>query len=105
MEKYTDGVVIKIQARYTVRQHLEQLKDLFYHYHGTCPVQLTLHFDGRGEVDINILKDLKIRPCPEFFRKVDTTLGYPALTLRMKAPEIKTRKKNGYGNYNKNTSH
>ncbi len=103
MEKYADKVVIRIHAQHTTRRHLEQLKDLFYQYHGTCPVQLTLHFDGRGEVDINIFRDLKIRSCPEFFRKVDTTLGYPAMTLRIKKPEIKTRNKNDYGNYNKNT--
>jgi len=100
LRKYAEEVVIKMHAQKTSRQHLERLKDIFYQYHGTCPVQLTLHFDGRGEVDIDILKDLKIRPCTEFFRQVDTTLGYPALEIRMKRAEVKARNRNGYRAHN-----
>jgi len=105
LEKYARNVVIRVQAQQTSRQHLEQLKEMFYHHHGTCPVRLTLHFDGRGEVDVDILKDLKIRPSSEFFKQVKKTLGYPALTVHMKEPEFYNRKNKSYGNYNNKTVH
>ncbi len=97
--KYTSEMIIKIQADRTSRQQLEQLKELFYHHHGSCPVRLTLHFDGRGEVDIDILKDLKIKPSRDFFRDVEQTLGYPALIIRTNTAELTSRgKKSRYGN-------
>jgi DNA polymerase-3 subunit alpha len=102
--KYTRDVVIRIRAQQTSRQHLEQLKEMFYQHHGTCPVRLVLHFDGRGEVDVEILKDLKIKPSSEFFRQVEETLGYSSLIIRAKETEIAPRQK-GYGTYNKNTVH
>ncbi|MDH3330008.1 MAG: DNA polymerase III subunit alpha, partial [Desulfobulbaceae bacterium] len=105
LEKYTRDVVIRIQAQKTSRQHLEKLKEIFYRHHGTCPVRLTLHFDGRGEVDVEILKDLKIKPSSEFFRMVEDTLRYPALKVQMREPEIESRPRNGYANYNQNTVH
>ncbi len=105
LEKYTRDVVICVRAQQTSRQHLELLKEMFYNHHGTCPVRLTLHFDGRGEVDVEILKDLKIRPSAEFFRQVEDALGYPALTVHMKEPEIFNRKNRAYGSYNSKTVH
>jgi len=103
--KYTKDVVIRVRAQNTSRQHLEQLKEMFYQHHGSCPVRLTLHFDGRGEVDVEILKDLKIKPSREFFRQVEETLGYPALIVSMKEPEIPNHRGKGYGNYAKKTVH
>jgi DNA polymerase-3 subunit alpha len=103
LEKYTRDVVICVRAQQTSRQHLELLKEMFYNHHGTCPVRLTLHFDGRGEVDVEILRDLKIRPSAEFFRQVEDTLGYPALTIHMKEPEFFNRKNRSYGSYNNKT--
>jgi DNA polymerase III subunit alpha len=105
LEKYTRDVIIRVRAQHTSRQHLELLKEMFYRHHGTCPVRLTLHFDGRGEVDVEILKDLKIRPSTEFFRQVEQTLGYPALIIRMKEPEISNSRNKGYGGYNRKTFH
>ncbi|WP_457574574.1 DNA polymerase III subunit alpha [Desulfolithobacter sp.] len=98
LEKYTEQATIKLRADRTTRGHMERLKDMLYRFHGTTPVHLTLHFDGRGEVDIEILKDLTIRPCREFFQELEQTLGYPALTMRMKTPELRERgrRNNGY---------
>jgi DNA polymerase-3 subunit alpha len=104
LEKYTRDLVIRIRAHRTSRRHLEQLKEIFYRHHGTCPVYLTLHFDGRGEVDIEILKDLKIRPSAEFFRNVEQTLGYSALEVHMREPDVARRSKNGYGRNSGNRS-
>ncbi|MHB8811362.1 MAG: hypothetical protein ACYC9M_15330 [Desulfobulbaceae bacterium] len=77
---------------------------MFYQHHGTCPVRLTLHFDGRGEVDVEILRDLKIKPSSEFFHLVEETLGYSALVIRTKESELPQRQKN-FGGYNRNTVH
>jgi len=100
MVKYAREVVIRVRAQQTNRQQLEMLKETFYQHHGTCPVRLTLHFDGRGEVDVEILKDLKIRPSSEFFKKVEKTLGYPALSVLMKEVELPNR--NGWSRGNNN---
>ena len=100
MIKYTKEIVIRIRAQQTNRQQLETLKEMFYEHHGTCPVRLTLHFDGRGEVDVEVLKDLKIKPSSEFYHQVEQTLGYNALTIEMKEVEIMNHNNRGRGNYN-----
>jgi DNA polymerase-3 subunit alpha len=96
MEKYTENTVIRLQARTTMRRQLVQLKDMLYQYHGTSPVKLTLHFDGRGEVDIEMLKDLTIRPCPEFFNQVKESFGAHSLSVQMKPAEIQRKQRRGY---------
>ena len=104
MEKYTEKAVITLQAEATSRQHLSRLKEILYRYHGLTPLHLTLHFDGRGEVDIDILKDLTIKSCPDFIRDVVGLCGNRTLTLRMKTPEVKRRGNgNGRSGFNKKT--
>ncbi len=94
--KYTENTVIKLLARRTQRQQLVQLKDLLYQFHGNSPVKLTLHFDGKGEVDILPLKDLTIRPCPDFFNQVKKNFGAGCLSVQMRPAEIVRKKR--YGN-------
>jgi len=95
LTKYTEKAAIRLAADRSSRRQLEELKELFYSHHGRVPVKLTLHFDGRGEVDIEILKDLTIRPTPDFFRSVHALCGPNSLTLQMKPSEIERRwKKN-----------
>jgi DNA polymerase-3 subunit alpha len=84
---------------------MEQLKEVLYTFHGKVPVNLTLHFDGRGEVDVEILKDLAIRPTPDFFQSITKLCGPSALQVEMKKTEVKRRKTKGYGRYNRNTEH
>ncbi|MCF6188750.1 MAG: RDD family protein [Desulfobulbaceae bacterium] len=105
LEKYTEATRIRLQASKTSRQHMEQLKEMFYTFHGKVPVQLTLHFDGRGEVDIEILKDLAIRPDPDFFQSITGLCGPGALQVQMKKTEVKKRKGHGYEKYNRKTEH
>jgi DNA polymerase-3 subunit alpha len=102
LERYTENTVIKLLARKTEHRHLVQLKDMLYQFHGTSPIQLTLHYDGRGEVDIELLKDLTIRPCSAFFDKIKGTFGEQALNVQMKNPEIQRKKKRKF--YNKQTN-
>lgn len=104
MEKFTQDAVIKIRADRASRQHFEKIKDLLYQHHGTCPVQMTLHFDGRGEVDIEILRDLTIKPNMDFYQKVNAILGYSAVNFNMKRPEINKNYKNGKNNFKVNAA-
>ena len=86
--KYTERAMIRLPANRTSRQTLERLKEMFYTFHGRTPVLLTLHFDNRGEVDIEVLEDLTIRPTPEFFRSVTSICGQDGLRLTMKPAVI-----------------
>ncbi len=95
MERYTEKAQITLQANATSRQHMGEVKELLYRYHGSTPLSLTLHFDGRGEVDIDILKDLTIRPCPQFFKEIHDLCGGKALQLQMRNTESGRRKGNG----------
>ncbi|MEJ2269870.1 MAG: DNA polymerase III subunit alpha, partial [Desulfobulbaceae bacterium] len=70
-EKYTAGARIRLQSDRVNRQNLEALKKVFYRHHGGCPISLTLHFAGRGEVDLEILQDITIKPCREFTAEVN----------------------------------
>lgn len=105
LEKYTEKTAIRLRAEQTSRRHMEQLKEVLYTFHGKVPVNLTLHFDGRGEVDVEILKDLAIRPTPDFFQSITKLCGPSALQVEMKKTEVKKRKSKGYGRYNRNTEH
>ncbi|WP_028582917.1 DNA polymerase III subunit alpha [Desulfogranum mediterraneum] len=91
MERYAEKAAITLRAEATSRQHMIQLKELLYQYHGTTPLNLTLHFDGRGQVDIEILKDLTIRACPAFYHDIAGLCGERALALQMRTPEVRRR--------------
>jgi DNA polymerase-3 subunit alpha len=93
LEKYTESINLKLDASTVTRQRLEALKKICYQFHGQCPLLLTIHFPGHGEVDIEILKDLTIRPCREFSEKMNETLGYPALSFKKKPMLAQVRKK------------
>ncbi|MGX9728382.1 MAG: DNA polymerase III subunit alpha [Candidatus Electronema sp. VV] len=95
LEKFATQAVIKIQAARTSRSQLTALKELFYQFHGTLPVKITLHFDGRGEADIEPGPDLKIRPCPEFCQRVQECVGPQSLKMPMQKPELRRKKSEG----------
>jgi DNA polymerase-3 subunit alpha len=99
LEQYTERAIITLRATDTSRQHMTELKELFYQHHGTTPVMLTLYFDNRGEVDIQVLKDMSIRPCSELFAKISRLCGPHALRVKMRTPETPQRR-NGKGNGN-----
>lgn len=96
--KYTEKIRIRLDADKVSTQKLEALKKMLYSYHGDCPVLLTLHFPGQGEVDIEVLKDLKIRPCAELTDSVNDLLGYTCITASKKPNEIQPWKKKWNGN-------
>lgn len=92
---HTESIKIKLESDKISRKRLESLKQTFYRYHGDCPLLLTMHFAGQGEVDIEILKDLTVRPCKEFTQEAETILGYKALIFKKKTIISKKRKRWG----------
>ncbi|MGR0481195.1 MAG: hypothetical protein ACTFAL_07270 [Candidatus Electronema sp. V4] len=70
---------------------------MFYQFHGTLPVKITLHFDGRGEADIEPGPDLKVRPCPEFCQRVQDCVGPHCLKMPMQKAEARRKKSEGGG--------
>ena len=104
LEQYTERAVITLRSTTTSRQHMMELKELLYQHHGPTPVLLTLHFDNRGEVDIQVLKDMSIRPSSELFRKITRLCGPRALMVQMRKPEVQQRR-NGNGHSNGRNGH
>jgi DNA polymerase-3 subunit alpha len=95
-DKYTANACIMLQSDRVNRQSLQALKKVFYRHHGNCPVSLTLHFAGRGEVDLEIPRDITIKPCKEFTAEVNRTMGDQVITYEKKpVKEMQQRKKNG----------
>ena len=98
LEKYAEKTMIRLRADRTSRQHMEQIKELLYTHHGKVPVHLTLHFDGRGEVDIELFKDLAIRPTSDFFQSITRLCGRNGIQVQMKSSELReSRRKKGNG--------
>lgn len=94
-ETHTDSIKIQINSEKISRKRLESLKQTLYRYHGNCPLLLTMHFPGQGEVDIEILKDLTVRPCREFSDETEQILGYKALSYKKKTIISNKRKRWG----------
>ncbi|MDY0391460.1 DNA polymerase III subunit alpha [Desulfobulbus oligotrophicus] len=100
LEQYTEKAVITLQSTNTSRQHMLELKELLYQYHGTTPVLLTLQFADRGEVDIQVLKDMSIRPTTDLFHKITRLCGRRSLVVQVGQPVLQQRRngnsRNGY---------
>jgi len=92
-EKYTDSARIKLNSEKLSRQQMEKVKKTLYQFHGSCPVRLTLKFTDKGEVDIDVLKDLTIRPCRGLTDTMDEILSYKAVSFSKKPIVVTPRKK------------
>ena len=92
-EKYTASARIMLRSDHVNRQNLEALKKVFYRHHGPCPVSLTLHFTGRGEVDLEIPQDFTIKPCKEFTAEVNRTMGDQVITYEQQPVNVPQQKK------------
>ncbi|MEN8134413.1 MAG: DNA polymerase III subunit alpha [Thermodesulfobacteriota bacterium] len=91
-QKYIDSARIILRSDQVSRRRIEDLKKMVLQNHGPCPIRLTLHYDNRGEVDIEIPKDSSIMPSTGFTTAVEEVLGYQAVTYATKAPELVQRK-------------
>ncbi|MCB2181381.1 MAG: DNA polymerase III subunit alpha [Desulfobulbaceae bacterium] len=96
-KKYTASARIMLYSDRINRKKVEDLKKVIHRHHGPCPVALTLHFNKRGEADIDIPEDLTINPSREFTDDVASTLGYAAIHYMKRQAEI-AQKKNGKWN-------
>jgi len=95
-EKYIGATRIMLHADKVDRQKLEALKKLFYRFHGPCPASITIHFAGRGEVDVDMPDDLTVKPCREFTFEVDKTMGYRSVVFVKRPVEpVVRRRRNG----------
>jgi DNA polymerase-3 subunit alpha len=95
-QKYIESARIMLRADQVSRRRIEDLKKLVLQNHGPCPLKLTLHFDNRGEVDIEIPTDCSIMPSTGFTTAVEAVLGYPSVAYATKLPELAPRKVNNW---------
>ena len=102
MSKYTNGARILLKSDQMSRQKLENLKILLREYYGSCPISLTIHFAGRGEVDIEPSSDFTVRPCQEFDAAVKELLGYSAVMYLKTKAEIQPRNGGKGGRWRQN---
>lgn len=92
-ELFTELIKIRLDADKISRQRMELLKKILYRFHGNCPVLLTIHFPGKGEVDIDVIKDLTLKPCRELSDTISDLLGYDSMSYRKKPVASNGRKK------------
>jgi DNA polymerase-3 subunit alpha len=93
-QRYTDQALVFLRADQVSRRRMEDLKKLILQNHGSCPVLLTMHFDNRGEVDIEIPTDFTVLPSTGFATAVAEKLGYEAVSYRSRPPQLQERKQN-----------
>ena len=89
--KFTARAHITLPAERVARSVLESLKQAARRHYGTCPLLFTLHFNNRGEVDIEP-GDLTVRPCSEFTTEVEELLGEGTVHYEKKPTELAVRK-------------
>ena len=92
-DKYTQSAVITVHADKITASKLEKIKKLVYQHHGSCPFSVTLHFPGLGEVEIETMKDLTIRPSRELNNSLESLLEYKAISFQKKPLILNERKK------------
>ncbi len=93
-QRYTEQVLIQLRANQVSRRRIEDIKKLILQNHGSTPVLLTMHFDKRGEVDIEVPSDFTVMPSTGFATAVAEKLGYEAVTYKTRAPQLQERKQN-----------
>ncbi len=92
-EKFTERTILRLRAETISRPVMQRVKQVLQKFYGSCPVSLTIHFEERGEVDINIPKDMTIRPCQEFRQELVDLMADCQVMFQPKAVEIKQPRK------------
>ena len=92
LEQLMEKAVIRLRSDRVGRPQLTALKDLLYQFHGTLPIKITLHFDGRGEADIEPHPDMAVRPCADFFQQLRQQFGRDCLVVQIRKAEARKRK-------------
>ncbi len=78
--KYTTGAKVMLRADTVDRPDLTRLKKILHRYHGPCQLILTLHFDNRGEVDIDMPEEITVTPDRKLSDEIKGVMGYDAIT-------------------------
>ncbi|MEJ2056464.1 MAG: DNA polymerase III subunit alpha [Desulfofustis sp.] len=91
--KYTSNVHARLEAGSISRKRLEELKEILFNFHGPCPFLITLHFEGEGEVDVEIDRNFTVKPSKEMSVSVARLFGYNPLIFEKKAIEPTKRKR------------
>ncbi|MCK5544081.1 MAG: DNA polymerase III subunit alpha [Desulfobulbaceae bacterium] len=91
-EKYISDTRIMLLSEKVSRAKIEELRKLVSRHYGPCPISLTLHFANRGEVDIEVPKEITVRPGRKLSRDVSALLGYTAIHYIKSPAELKPRR-------------
>ncbi len=96
--RYCEQVRVKISADDITRNRLESFKEGLFANHGPCPLGLTMHFDGRGEIDVRPQADLTVAPGEGFNTRVKKIFPSAEIAVKVKPPAA-PEKRNGWGKW------
>ena len=98
-KKFTEGATLLLDGEQLSRPGCESLKKIIQEFYGDCPLTLTIDFAKRGEVDIEIAKDMTIRPCHELRQRIDQLNQNIQLIYQIK--KVENRIRPGKGSWQK----
>ncbi len=93
-QKFTERTTILLQADGMSRPKIEGLKQVMQKFYGPCQVDITIHFDKRGEVDIEVPKDMTISPCQDFRNSIRQLLETSQVIFHPKQVEAPNNNRN-----------
>ena len=99
-KNFTEGATFLLDGEQLSRTGCEALKKTLQEFYGDCPVTMTIHFPRRGEVDIDVPKDMTIRPCMELRQRINQLEQNIQLSYQIKKVEARARG-NGKGSWSK----
>lgn len=85
--KYTNAAKVVLKADNVDRPGLTKLKKIFHRHHGPCQLTLTIHFDNKGEVDIDLPEEMTVNPDRRLSEEIKSVLGYEAISWVMTSPD------------------
>jgi len=91
--KFTEKTHVILPAEKVSRQAIEGIKKVFQQFYGECPVGLTIHFDNRGEVDIEVPADMTIKPCQGLRDSISTLISDCHIIFQQKQVELHNGRK------------
>ncbi|MDP2104442.1 MAG: hypothetical protein Q8J76_00495, partial [Desulfobulbaceae bacterium] len=100
--KFTEKATLVLDGDHLTRAGCETLKKTLQEFYGDCPVGMTVHFPGRGEVDISFAKDMTIKPCLELRQQIKASETNSQILYTIKKVEL--RNQNGKGKWQRNGS-
>jgi len=95
--KFTEKATLLLDGEKLTRTGCELLKKTLQEFYGDCPVGMTVHFTGRGEVDIDLAKDMTIKPCLELRQRINQLEMSSQILYTIKKVEL--RNQNGKGKW------